>query len=70
MELQPSYLIITHDTFPLVRGADPTIKAARLANYVIALRTDVLAQSRACGVPHPALITADQLELLDDRFQA
>jgi hypothetical protein len=24
--------------------------------------------SRACGVPHPTLITADQLELLDDRF--
>jgi hypothetical protein len=28
----------------------------------------VLALSRACGVPHPTLITADQLELLDDRF--
>jgi hypothetical protein len=28
----------------------------------------VLALSRACGVPHPALITADQLELLDNRF--
>jgi hypothetical protein len=25
---------------------------------------------RACGVPHPALITADQLELLDGRFGA
>ena len=24
--------------------------------------------SRACGVPHPALITADHLELLDSRF--
>ena len=29
-----------------------------------------LALSRACGVPHPALITADQLELLDGRFGA
>ena len=28
----------------------------------------VLALSRACGVPHPVLITADQLELLDGRF--
>ena len=45
-------------------------EAARLANYIVALRKDVLALSRACGVPHPALITADQLELLDDRFGA
>jgi glutamate synthase (ferredoxin) len=52
----------------LVRGVDPTSKAGRLANYMITLRKDVLALSRACGVPHPALITADQLELLDDRF--
>jgi hypothetical protein len=49
---------------------EPTNKAARLANYVITLRKDVLALSRACGVPHPALITADQLELLDGRFGA
>ena len=48
----------------------PTLKAGRLANYVITLRKDVLALSRACGVPHPALITADQLEMLDDRFGA
>jgi len=52
----------------LVRGLDPTLKAARLANYVIALRKELLALSRACGVPHPALITADHLELLDSRF--
>lgn len=52
----------------LVRGIDPTSKSARLANYVITLRKDVMALSRACGVPHPALITADQLELLDGRF--
>jgi glutamate synthase domain-containing protein 2 len=54
----------------LVRGLDPTLKAARLANYILTLRKDVLAISRACGVPHPTLITADQLELLDDRFGA
>ncbi len=52
----------------LIRGLDPTLKAARLANYVIALRKEMLALSRACGVPHPALITADHLELLDSRF--
>jgi glutamate synthase (ferredoxin) len=52
----------------LVRGLDPTSKAVRLANYIVTLRKDVLALSRACGVPHPGLVTADQLELLDDRF--
>jgi glutamate synthase domain-containing protein 2 len=61
--------VATHHPW-LVRGVDPTSKAARLANYIITLRKDVLALSRACGVPHPALITADQLELLDGRFGA
>ena len=59
--------VATHHPW-LVRGVDPTSKAARLANYIVTLRKDVLALSRACGVPHPALITADQLELLDGRF--
>jgi glutamate synthase domain-containing protein 2 len=59
--------VATHHSW-LVRGVDPTSKAARLANYILTLRKDVLALSRACGVPHPALITADHLELLDDRF--
>jgi hypothetical protein len=45
-------------------------KAGRLANYIITVRKDILALSRACGVPHPTLITADQLELLDGRFGA
>ena len=52
----------------LVRGVDPTLKAARLANYILTLRKEILAVSRACGVPHPGLITADHLELVDDRF--
>jgi glutamate synthase domain-containing protein 2 len=52
----------------LIRGVDPTLKAARLANYIVALRKDLLALSRACGVPHPTLITGDHLELLDSRF--
>ena len=52
----------------LVRGLDPTLKAARVANYMVSLRKEVLALSRACGVPHPALITTDHLEILDDRF--
>ena len=54
----------------LVRGVDPTLKAERLASYIVTLRKDVLTLCRACGAPHPALITADQLELLDGRFGA
>ena len=54
----------------LMRGVDPTLKATRLANYVVTLRKEVLSLSRACGVPHPGLITADDLELVDDRFGA
>jgi glutamate synthase (ferredoxin) len=61
--------VATHHPW-LVRGVDPTSKAARLANYIMTLRKDLLALSRACGVSHPALITADQLELLDGRFGA
>jgi glutamate synthase domain-containing protein 2 len=61
--------VATHHPW-LVRGVDPASKGARCANYIITLRKDVLALSRACGVPHPALITADQLELLDGRFGA
>jgi glutamate synthase domain-containing protein 2 len=52
----------------LIRGVDPATKAGRLANYVVTLRKEVLAVSRACGVPHPALISADHLELLDGQF--
>jgi hypothetical protein len=47
---------------------DPTLKSARLANYVITLRKELLALSRACGVAHPALISADHLELVDGRY--
>jgi hypothetical protein len=32
------------------------------------LRKELLVLSRACGVVHPSLVTADQLELLDGRF--
>jgi glutamate synthase (ferredoxin) len=54
----------------LTRGVDPTLKSARLASYVVGLRKDLLALTRTCGVVHPSLITAEQLELLDGRFGA
>jgi glutamate synthase (ferredoxin) len=52
----------------LVRGLDPTDKAARLANYIITLRKELLRLSHACGVEHPALLTAKHIEILDGQY--
>lgn len=52
----------------LVRGLDPTDKAARLANYVISLRKELVLLSHACGVAHPGLLTANHVEILDENF--
>jgi glutamate synthase (ferredoxin) len=53
----------------LMRGLDPTHKAARFANYITTLRKEILQLSRACGVAHPALLTLDHIELLDDKLR-
>ncbi|MGK2957424.1 MAG: glutamate synthase-related protein [Acidimicrobiales bacterium] len=52
----------------LSRGLDPTLKSVRLASYVATLRHEILQLTRACGRAHPALIGAEQLEILDGRF--
>ena len=52
----------------LMRGLDPTHKGARLANYVITLRKELLQLAHVCGVPHPSLITPDQCEIIDEKF--
>ena len=52
----------------LMRGLDPTDKAARLANYVVTLRKELRQLAHVCGVPHPSLISPDQCEILDERF--
>lgn len=49
----------------LMRGLDPTLKAARAANYVVALRKELLQAARACGVDHPSKIGLDRIEILD-----
>jgi hypothetical protein len=49
---------------------DPTLKAARLANYIVTLRKELLALARAVGVEHPAEVSAHDIEILDDRFRA
>ena len=54
----------------LSRGLDPSLKSVRLANYIVTLRKDLVALTHACGVAHPTEVTADQIEILDDRFGA
>jgi glutamate synthase domain-containing protein 2 len=54
----------------LARGLDPELKSVRLATYVRALRGELLALSRACGVCHPALVTPDHIEVLSERFRS
>lgn len=52
----------------LMRGLDPTHKGARLANYVVTLRKELLQLAHVCGVAHPSLISPDQCEILDAAF--
>lgn len=49
----------------LAHGLDPELKSVRLANYLDALRRDLLKVSGACGVAHPALIDAGDIEIVD-----
>ena len=51
----------------LSRGLDPALKSVRAANYVKTLRRDLLKVSEACGVEHPALIHADDVEATTGR---
>ncbi|HVL85453.1 MAG TPA: FMN-binding glutamate synthase family protein [Pseudonocardia sp.] len=48
----------------LSRGLDPGDKSVRAANYIRSLRRDLLKLAEASGVPHPALIDADAIEIL------
>jgi hypothetical protein len=61
---------ITTQSAWLSRGLDPELKSVRLANYIVSLRKEVLALCRACGVPHPSQISANDIEMIDDRFGA
>jgi hypothetical protein len=49
----------------LVRGLDPTLKSARLANYLVTLRKELLQLASACGQPHPALVPLDRFDVVD-----
>lgn len=51
-------------------GVDPDDKAIRLAGYIVTLRRELLDLSRACGAVHPALVSCEQVEILDGRLHA
>jgi len=54
----------------MMRGLDPRLKSARLANYLVSLRKELLRLCRACGVPHPSLVTLDKFEILGEGIQS
>ena len=43
-------------------------KSARLANYMVTMRKELLWLSHACGLGHPALVDINSFEILDDHF--
>jgi glutamate synthase domain-containing protein 2 len=55
--------VATQDPW-LSHGLDPALKSVRVANYIKTLRRDLLKLAETCGVAHPALIDADDVEVL------
>lgn len=48
----------------LARGLDPTEKSARVANYIIGLRYDLLRLARAGGADHPSLLPSSAVDII------
>ncbi len=55
--------VATQDPW-LSRGLDADLKSVRAANYVRTLRRDLMKVAESCGVAHPALIDADDIDIL------
>jgi len=49
----------------LMRGLDPTLKSARLANYLATFRKELLHLAHATGHAHPALVPPDPIANAD-----
>ncbi|MEE2034216.1 FMN-binding glutamate synthase family protein [Rhodococcus chondri] len=54
----------------LERGLDVPSKALRVEQYLRALRRDVFKVAEACGVAHPSMITAEDVEVADGNRRA
>ena len=61
--------VATHNRW-LVRGLDPTDKAARVANYLVTLRKETMWLVRAIGVAHPSEVTLEHFEVLAPGYQS
>jgi glutamate synthase domain-containing protein 2 len=57
--------VATQNTW-LTGGLDPTLKSVRCASYLQTLRYELVRLAQACGAAHPALVTLDDVEILDD----
>ncbi len=55
--------VATQDPW-LAHGLDPASKSVRVANYLRTLRRDLLKLAESCGVAHPALIDAEDVDVL------
>ena len=51
----------------LMRGLDPTLKAARLANYLVTLRKDLTRLAHATGHVHPSLVPLEAIDLIESQ---
>ena len=51
-----------------MRGLEPTLKSARLANYLMTLRKETEWIARGCGYHHPAQLRLSDFELIDEAF--
>lgn len=47
------------------RGIDPTLKAARAASYIIALRREITRLARTTGAAHPSEVSLENIEVLE-----
>ena len=56
--------VATHNKW-LMGGLDPTLKSARLANYIITLRKELRAVACSAGLAHPSDITPAHIEILN-----
>ena len=59
--------VATHNP-RLTRGLDPEAQSVHFSNYIVTLRQELLELCRACGVAHPAELTLDQFDILDNQL--
>lgn len=53
----------------LSRGLDPQSKSIRVANYIATLRKELIHVSWACGIPHPAFLRPEHIEVIDGQLR-